>query len=160
MTGTPDLAAPDTVRLHARLASLAEMPSAELREVWQQTRGAPPPKGARRRFLILGIAWQWQADVHGGFRPEMMRRLTALEGRTARAMSLSNVDVANAARPGLGTRLVRIWRGERHEVHVTERGYLWRGRRFGSLSGVARAITGVSRNGPKFFGLRDQKRSA
>ena len=60
---------------------------------------------------------------------------------------------------GLGTYflvrgLIRDWRGERQEVHVTERGYLWRGRSYGSLSAVARAITGSNRNGPKFFGLR------
>jgi hypothetical protein len=160
MSGAADRAAPNAVPLHARLESLAEMPTPELREVWQQTRGALPPKGARRRFLMLGIAWQWQADVLGGFRPEMVRRLAVLEGRADRSASLDAVDAANAARPGPGTRLVRVWRGERHEVHVTERGYLWRGRSFGSLSSVAGAITGVSRNGPKFFGLRDQKRSA
>jgi hypothetical protein len=37
---------------------------------------------------------------------------------------------------------------------VTGTGYIWRGRTFGSLSSVAKAITGVNRNGPAFFGLR------
>jgi hypothetical protein len=90
----------------------------------------------------------------------MLRRLSVLDGGAGPAAPLDGVEIAKAARPGPGTRLVRVWRGERHEVHVTERGYLWRGRSFGSLSSVARAITGVSRNGPKFFGLREQRRSA
>ena len=43
----------------------------------------------------------------------------------------------------------------RHEVEVTESGYLWRGRCWTSLSSIAREITGTRRNGPAFFGLRD-----
>jgi hypothetical protein len=40
-------------------------------------------------------------------------------------------------------------------VHVTETGYLWRGRSYASLSAIAREITGTRRSGPAFFGLRD-----
>lgn len=32
----------------------------------------------------------------------------------------------------------------------------WKGRRYASLSAVARAITGTRRNGPAFFGLREE----
>ena len=109
------------------------------------------------RFMMLGIAWKWQADLLGGFRPELARRLAALEARSGICLGGSNdaTTELTAARPGLGTRLIRYWRGERHEVHVSEKGYLWRGKGYGSLSAVAKAITGVRRNGPKFFGLRD-----
>jgi hypothetical protein len=54
-----------------------------------------------------------------------------------------------------GTRILRVWKDERHEVHVTETGYLWQGRGYGSLSAIARQITGTRRSGPAFFGLRD-----
>jgi hypothetical protein len=54
-----------------------------------------------------------------------------------------------------GTQLIRIWKGDPHEVRVTETGYLWRGRSWASLSVIAREITGARRNGPAFFGLRD-----
>jgi hypothetical protein len=47
--------------------------------------------------------------------------------------------------------------GERHEVLVAESGYLWDGRSWGSLSSIAREITGTRRNGPSFFGLRDRE---
>ena len=40
---------------------------------------------------------------------------------------------------------------------VAESGYLWDGRSWGSLSSIARAITGTRRNGPAFFGLRDRE---
>ena len=63
------------------------------------------------------------------------------------------------SRPRLlpGARLIRIWKTERHEVLVAESGYLWGGRSWGSLSSIARAITGTRRNGPAFFGLRDRR---
>jgi hypothetical protein len=34
-------------------------------------------------------------------------------------------------------------------------GFDWQGRRYASLSAVARAITGTRWNGPLFFGLRN-----
>lgn len=140
--------------LRQRIEALGTLPIAELKALWTEAWGTPSPKGARRRLLMLGIAWRWQAELHGGFRPETARRLAALEKGTRRAASGSTTDVAEAARPRPGARLLRDWRGTRHEVHVTHTGYLWQGRSFGSLSSVAKAITGIHRNGPAFFGLR------
>jgi hypothetical protein len=51
--------------------------------------------------------------------------------------------------------LIREWEGIPHEVVVmADGGFLYRGERYGSLSEVARQITGVRWNGPRFFGLR------
>ena len=45
-----------------------------------------------------------------------------------------------------------------HRVVVTPKGQCeYEGRTFRSLSAVARHITGVQWNGPRFFGLRGQK---
>ena len=115
----------------------------------------PPPKGARRRLLMLGLAWKWQADVHGGLSRQLERRLAALE---AGFRCRGTVDVAGGKPvPSLlpGARLVRVWKDQRHEVIVTETGFLWQSRTWVSLSAIARAITGSRRNGPAFFGLRE-----
>ncbi|MEM9476248.1 MAG: DUF2924 domain-containing protein [Pseudomonadota bacterium] len=56
-----------------------------------------------------------------------------------------------------GTRLLKYWGGETHEVVVTTDGALWNGHAYGSLSAVARAMTGTRRNGPRFFGLREER---
>ncbi len=149
--------------LELKVAALKGMENAELRAVWHKTWGRDAPKGARKRFLMLGIAWKSQAELYGGFDHELARRMSALETRGpigAVDPSKKIGDVSMALRPAPGTRLVREWRGDRHEVHVIEGGYLWRGKTFGSLSGVARAITGVSRNGPKFFGLRENRKAS
>jgi hypothetical protein len=53
-----------------------------------------------------------------------------------------------------GTVLVRDWGGVTHQVKVLEDGILLRGKRYKSLSEVARVITGSRWSGPLFFGLK------
>ena len=54
-----------------------------------------------------------------------------------------------------GATLLRDWGGRTWRVEVIADGsFEWDGRRWRSLSAIARAITGTSRNGPAFFGLR------
>jgi len=140
------------------IEALTELPIGDLRQAWLEAWSAPPPKGARRRLLMLGIAWKWQAAVHGGMPKPLERRLAALEAGFVRSGALDGAIPAPTGTPRLmpGARLVRVWKGERHTVQVTESGYLWRGRSWTSLSAIARAITGCRRNGPAFFGLRER----
>ena len=56
--------------------------------------------------------------------------------------------------------LLREYQGERHTVIVVAEGYVWREATYASLSIIARAITGTAWNGPRFFGLRIDKRTA
>ena len=56
--------------------------------------------------------------------------------------------------PQTGTRLLRVWRGETHEVVATGNGYEYRGQTYSSLSKIAREITGTRWSGPPFFGVR------
>lgn len=145
------------VSLEQRIADLADLPIGDLRGTWSEAWGAPPPKGARRRLLMLGVAWKWQADIHGGLSRQLERRLAALEAGFRRDGALDASVGKQTGAPQLlpGSRLIRVWKGERHEVHVTETGFLWRGETFASLSAIAREITGSRRNGPAFFGLRN-----
>jgi Protein of unknown function (DUF2924) len=53
--------------------------------------------------------------------------------------------------------LVREWQRKLERVMVLNEGFTWNGRTFGSLSQVAKAITGTSWNGHRFFGLRSTK---
>ena len=57
-----------------------------------------------------------------------------------------------------GTRIVREWRRETHEVVVTQSGYEYRGMSYHSLSEVARKITGARWSGPAFFRLNGTPR--
>jgi Protein of unknown function (DUF2924) len=53
-----------------------------------------------------------------------------------------------------GALLVREWKGKLEKVMVLDKGFAWNGRTFGSISQVAKAVTGTSWNGHRFFGLR------
>lgn len=138
-----------------RIEDLPGLPTSALQQAWAAAWGTAPPKGARRRLLMLGIAWRWQVAALGGPSRSLERRLAALEA-THRSGHVVAADRSAARRTLLpGTRLVRDWRGERHEVHVVEGGFIWRGQTRNSLSAIASEIAGGRRNGPAFFGLRD-----
>lgn len=147
-------APPDQQSLAARVAELPVLPIGALQAAWAAAWGAPPPKGARRRFLMLGIAWKWQAHIHGGRSQKIETRLAALNAAHRAGKEIDPDALARSRRLMPGTRLVRDWRGTRHEVHVVEDGFLWQGNRHASLSAIASAITGARRNGPAFFGMR------
>ena len=156
--GKASVTSPLIQALEARIGALPGRSIAGLRQAWAAARGAPPPKGARRRLLMLGIAWKWQAELHGGVSRSAERRLAMLEA----AFRQSGAPSPNGHRPSSqgrllpGSGLIRVWKTERHEVEITETGYLWRSETWASLSSIAREITGSRRNGPAFFGLRDK----
>jgi len=111
-----------------------------LRSIWAARFGAPPTLRSAEMLRRI-LAWRIQATAFGGPTAETHREL-----RRSRASSME------VLRPG--TKLVREWKGVRHEVEVLETGLRYGSETFESLSQVARAITGVRWNGPRFFGLR------
>ena len=128
----------------------------ELKAEWQSLFGRSPPPHAGRNFLIGNLRWQQQAAVHGGLSKTTKRRL-----RTLADTFRQNPDYRPpAARPPIkpGTRLVRQWQGDVHEVTVEDGSFRYRGKRYPSLSAIARSITGTRWSGPTFFGLNGNGR--
>ena len=113
-----------------------------LRTEWRRRYGAPP-KLRSPDLLRRMLGWRIQAAAFGGLDAETRRRLR----RPTAARPLTPA-------PTSGTRLTREWKGARHEVEVVVGGFIYDGRRFASLSEIARSITGARWNGPRFFGLR------
>jgi hypothetical protein len=124
----------------AVVAPLIDMSLAELRAEWQRRYG-PPPKHRASDLLRRVLAWRIQADAFGD-----------LDAATRRILSKEQNVLRPAAQPGM--RLARKWAGRRYKVVVIESGVVFEGQTFGSLSEVARHITGRRWNGPRFFGLR------
>ena len=123
--------------------ALATMSPAQVRERWKQVTGAVVPK-VSPSLLRLALAYELQAKAYGGLSRETQQRLAQLAAAKTRT-----TDV----KPGM--RLVREWNGGVHVVDVDESSTIhWNGRTCGSLSEVARAITGTRWSGPAFFGLK------
>ena len=57
-----------------------------------------------------------------------------------------------------GVVLTREWKGVIHKVTVMAGGFQHLGKRYGSLSDIARTITGTRWSGPRFFGLEQKER--
>lgn len=74
------------------------------------------------------------------------------EGAASGAIPSSAAPVIKP-QPAPGTRLMREWNGRMHVVDITENGILFDGKRYRSLTAVARRITGTHWSGPRFFGL-------
>jgi hypothetical protein len=52
--------------------------------------------------------------------------------------------------------LVGEWHGTKHQVSVVKDGFVYRSKRYGSLSQIARTITGTQWSGPLFFGFKSR----
>ena len=75
-------------------------------------------------------------------------------------LSRRRSQIADPRNPVVGTRLIRDWDGVAHTVTVLNDGFDWQGRKFKSLSAIAREITGTRWNGYRFFGLRKRESRA
>ena len=135
--------------LAAEIASLSKLGTDELRERWKAMFEKAPSHDVSRSFLTRAIAYRLQEKAFGGLKPSTQRLLSefAYDGANGFAAAHSRI-----VRPGAV--LVREWRGISHQVSVLEKGFLFRGKRYRSLSEVAREITGTSWSGPLFFGLK------
>jgi len=142
--------AKSSIDIAESLARLSAATIFELRGEWRRLHRAPPPMRLSRDLLMRGITYKLQERPLGGLSNSIVRKLERL-----------NLDSeADAQKPAppisltAGTRLVREWRGVTHTVLVHADGFEWHGRRYRSLTIVAREITGAHWSGPRFFGLR------
>jgi hypothetical protein len=152
-------AAPRTELERRTLYAIEELEGATVKTLkakWKTLLKRDPPRFAKRGFLTQVLAWEIQTRAFGGLKPSLHRQLLAL-GAPARDTVGKTIEPTAKLRPGI--KLVRSWRGVTHEVMVTDKGYLWRGQSFDSLSSIACEITGTRWSGPLFFGLRKRASS-
>jgi hypothetical protein len=144
---------------HIEIDSLGQLSRAELRLLWEQEFARMPPRALGRDILALGIAYAWQERSNGGLTRPVAKELDRLLARVLRDGAADAPVAAASPLPRTGTTLVREWRGTSHRVTVVDDGFLWNGKTHQSLSSIARAITGTNWNGPRFFGMREPKKS-
>ena len=139
-----------------KIAELQALDVPSLRALWEEAYGRPPPPRLSRDLLLRAMAYHAQEQACGGLSKAARKRLS----RFAEAKGdRSALPKPTPLRLKPGTRLLREWRGEVHQVTVLEDGFEHRGSRYTSLSQIAREITGARWSGPRFFGLRDSARS-
>jgi len=146
----------DFDKLVPQLDQLRQQSAEELLKQWQALFGVASPKKLRSSLLVQGIAYRLQGRALGGLKPSTLRLLERIADDTAagRPVSIPSEKV----RTTIGTVLMREWHGKKHQVTVLEDGFLYRTKRFRSLSQIARLITGARWSGPLFFGLKSTRK--
>ena len=134
----------DREAIEAKRADARDLGLDDLRTLWRTTFRSSAPTGFTKDLIARFICWHIQEQVFGGLDPQTAKTLDGFaRGRRSPDRRLK-----------AGTVLVREYQGERHTVTVVPGGYVWRESTYPSLSTIARAITGTTWNGPRFFGLR------
>jgi hypothetical protein len=145
-----------SLQLETELTELARTPIDDLREKWRALFKNEPPTAFGPDLLRRSIAYRVQEDVYGGLDTATKRLLNQLIAQYAKTRG--KIVVPRQIKPGAV--LVRKWKGQSHRVAVLEKGFAYAGKTHDSLSEIARLITGTRWNGPRFFGLRAEKRAS
>jgi hypothetical protein len=138
-------------QVEAEIVGLSSLSLAAMRERWLALYGNRAPPSLRRDLLVRAIAYQLQVKTFGGLSPTTKRLLREIAA-AAREGRFDAAAIGPRVKPG--TRLIRVWQGETHNVLVLEEGFEWKGARHRSLSVIAKAITGTNWNGWTFFGMK------
>jgi hypothetical protein len=137
------------------IETLKDLPLPQLRKKWTRTFNTSVPKGFSRDLIIRSLTYKFQEGAHGGLNQATKRKLRTF-AKQLEADDRAAFDGGPTLKPG--TKLVREWQGRRYTVTVLEDGFEYSGDRYGSLSMIARKITRTRWSGPRFFGLKNQKR--
>jgi len=143
---------PNSRKLNSELAGLSALDRRALMEKWRTLYGTDPPCGVRNNFLMRSIAHRIQEKALGGLKPAIRRFL-----KKAAKDNISRLQLSSFISVKPDTRLLREWHGETYEVIIMEDCVCCNGKRYRSLSEVARAITGTQWSGPTFFGLKKKE---
>ena len=135
-----------------QIADLDALGIVELRAKWVELFGGRPPAIQSTDVLKRLLAWKLQVKALGGIDPETTSRLGRLKSALVKGKP---VALSPSLGLSVGTILTREWRGIEHRVLVLDQGFEHQGNRYGSLSKVARVITGSQWSGPRFFGLEE-----
>jgi hypothetical protein len=156
--------------LTLELAALPHLSVANLRRRYAEVFGEPTRAG-NRTWLVRRIAWRLQALAQGDLSERARQRAMALANdadlRLSPPKQLATTVVPDAVTPNQrskgrdrlpppGTILLRRYKDQMLEVKILEQGCQFEGRAYGSLSAVAKAITGAHCSGVRFFRLTHQ----
>jgi len=153
----------DTV--YRAIEQLHTMPVEELRQRYQEVFGEPS-RTKHKLHLIRRIAWRLQMLAEGDLSERARQRALAIakdaDLRVQIPAEWTGSQPSVPSRKGgpkdrrlpvIGTTLRRTYRDQTVVVKVLKNGFEYQGRRYSSLSAVAREATGTRWNGLLFFGL-------
>lgn len=139
------------VDLQRQLDNVEAASKQKLLAIYREIFGREPPTAFGPDLLRRTITYRLQENVYGGLSKQIRRELDRL---VRQFMAKPDAPFKTGRQAKSGTELVRNWKGQCHRVLIADDGFVYAGATYGSLSEIARKITGTRWNGPRFFGLR------
>lgn len=143
------------------IENLASTPKGELLEMWARLPGKKVSPPSRIDRLVRELAYRLQEQRHGRLDKNtsvaLRRHSGIFEHSLREGGELREVATPSQLLLERGSVLTREWNGRRINVVVQgKRAFEWEGKRYRSLSSIAREVTGQHTSGPRFFGLRER----
>jgi hypothetical protein len=165
------------INIAREVAALQRMTPKQLREKYAEVFGEATATG-NRTWLVRRIAWRLQALAEGDLserakvraaelardadlrmNPPAQRAVPAAEA-ASRTVTRAAGFAADDRLPSPGTVITRKYKGGVVQVKVLTDGFEYAGEVYGSLSAVAKAVTGSHCNGYLFFRLGGKESAA
>ncbi len=144
----------------AQIEALRGMTVGQLRLKWRELYGEDTRSG-NREHLWRRLAWRVQELAYGGLSERAQARIKELGDDLrmlpSRRWQPAQGSVRDRRIPKPSVVLSRRYHGQEIRATVLEDGFEWNGRRYRSLSALAREVTGQRWNGLLFFGLTKGK---
>jgi hypothetical protein len=159
------------LNIHREVTALQRLAIPDLRQRYAEVFGETTT-AKHKAWLVKRIAWRLQALAEGDLTERARRKAAELAqdaGLRLNPPQVKNQSVdetrtmtqvvsrqPDTRLPPPGTILTRRYRGQDLQVQVLPQGFEFEGQVYGSLSAVARVITGSHCNGFLFFRLTNQ----
>jgi hypothetical protein len=108
-----------------QIAALPGMNKEQLLAIWKENFGKAAPPHLRKQLMVPVLAYRIQEREYGGHaaRTRLRELAESLESKSPRTEKVITEEAAES-----GSRFVRSWHGEMHEVLVKPDGFEYRGR--------------------------------
>jgi len=144
----------DIAATRARIAAIPALSMEALWALWDRYFDERPAHH-HRTWLETRLAYRIQELAFGSLKPAVRTMLEDIGERGELPASMRR----EADRLLPGSMLTRVFDDAEHQVYVHGKGsFEYRGRRYTSLTAIAKVITGNKCSGPAFFGLKTQPR--
>ena len=133
--------------------NLQNLTQKELQAMYYEYFNIEAPIGLTKSFLIKDILWKLEFGKNSDI---LQKRIDKLVSEYSKNKSI-NINKVKQFGVTAGTKFIREFKGEKHEVIAIENGFKYKNKMYKSLSAITNVITGTDWNGKKFFGLREPK---
>ena len=120
----------------------------ELQVIYCEYFNDEAPIGLTKSFLIKDILWKLE---FGKTSEILLKRIDKLVKEYTKEKSV-NISKVKQFEVTAGTKFIREFKGEKHEVIAINDGFKYKNKMYKSLSAIANVITGTHWNGKKFYG--------